>query len=74
MNNLIGSIIELESGERGKVAIKLKDNEYALKYGDDAKSLKFVAEWFEENKENFESKLKSIIKYPPQYDEDVTDG
>lgn len=34
---------------------------------------KFVAEWFEENKENFESKLKSIIKYPPQYDEDVTD-
>lgn len=34
---------------------------------------KFVAGWFEENKENFESKLKSIIKYPPQYDEDVTD-
>lgn len=27
MNNLIGSIIELESGEKGKVAIKLKDNE-----------------------------------------------
>ena len=27
MNNLIGSIIELESGERGKAAIKLKDNE-----------------------------------------------
>lgn len=25
MNNLIGSIIELESGERGKAAIKLKE-------------------------------------------------
>lgn len=33
MNSLIGSIVELESGERGKVAIKLKDNKYALKYG-----------------------------------------
>lgn len=33
MNSLIGSIVELESSERGKVAIKLKDNEYALKYG-----------------------------------------
>ena len=33
MNSLIGSIVELESGERGKVASQLKDNEYALKYG-----------------------------------------